>query len=139
EVVRPEDVPVVGRRLAGLLEVADAQPGLHLTGRAAGGGDDPFRVLLQQLPVGARLVVIPFQAGPGRQPEEVVQAVGAGGPHGHVGVCAAATDVVFPAFGPAHPGPVEPGGAGGQVALDPDHRLDAGRDGLLVEVVCAVE
>ena len=46
EVVVPaEDVAELGGAGAGLVVVADAQPGLDLPGRAAGGGDQPAGVL----------------------------------------------------------------------------------------------
>ena len=139
EVVRTEDVPVVGGGLARLVELADAQPGLDLAGRAAGRRDDPLGVPLQQLPVGARLVVVPLKAGQRPEPEQVAQPVGVLGEHRHVGVRPAAGDVVLPAVGPAHPAAVEPRGTRGEIGLDADDRLDAGRDRLLVEVVGAVQ
>ena len=54
-----------------------------------------------------------------------------------MGVGAAAGDVVLAAVGPAHPGPVVPGGVRGEVGLHADDRLDPGGVGLPVEVVGA--
>jgi hypothetical protein len=134
-----EDVPEVGRRLAGPVEVADAQPGLDLAGRAAGGRDEALAVALQQFAVGARVVVVALEAGQRPEPEQVVQALGVGREHRHVRVGPAAGDVVLAAVGPAHPRLVLPGRARGQVGLHADDRADARGGGLLVKVVGAVE
>ena len=51
--VLAEDVLVLGGRLQRLVELAEAQPGLQLAGRAAGGGDQPLG------PLGDGLLVHP--------------------------------------------------------------------------------
>jgi hypothetical protein len=135
EAVLAEDVAQLAGHPAGALEVADAQPGLHLAGRAAGGGDQALRVLLKELTVDAGLVEVALQAGPGVHPEEVDQAAGVRGQHREVRVCAAAGHVVLPAVGPAHPGALVSRGAGGHVELGADDRLDPGGLGVLEELV----
>ena len=86
EVVPAEDVPVVGGGLARVVEPVLLQQPLHLAGRAAGGGDDPGAVGLQQLPVHPGLVVVALQRGQAGQPEQVVHALGVLGQQRHVGV-----------------------------------------------------
>ena len=73
-VLRTEDVAEVGRGLAGLVVVADAQPRLDLARGAAGGADEAAGVLGEQLAVGARLVEVALQRGARGEPEEVVHA-----------------------------------------------------------------
>jgi hypothetical protein len=136
-VVGAEDVAELGGRLARLVEVADAQPRLHLARRAPGGRDETLGVFVEQLAVGPGLVEVALQAGAAGQPEKVLQAPLVAGQHRRVGVGAAAGDVVFAAVGPPHAHPVAPVGVGRDVGLEPDDRLDPGGRGLLVEVVGA--
>ncbi len=59
-----EDVAVAGGGGPGLVVLAEAEPGLHLAGRAAGGGDDALAVLGQQLIIHARIFLdMPLQPG----------------------------------------------------------------------------
>ena len=136
-VVLAEDRLEVTGRLAGLLVVADAQPGLHLTGRAAGRGDQAVGVLGQQLAVDPGLVEEPLHRGARGEPEQVVHALGVLGPHRHVRVGARTGDVVVTAVVPPHPLLVEARGVGRGVGLDADDRLDPGRLRLGPEVVGA--
>jgi hypothetical protein len=134
EAVPAEDVLVRRGRLERLGWLAQPQPGLHLTGRAAGGGDDPLGVPGDQLTVHPRLVVEAFDAGQARQLEQVAQALGVLGQHGHVRVRAVGRDVVGPVArsAPEHRLLVEPV-LRREIGLDADDRLHAGRPGLLVE------
>ena len=109
---------------AGLVVVADPQPGLHLARRAAGGADQALGVLGEQLAVGARLVEEALERGARREPEQVVHARGGLGEQRHVGVGAAAGDVVVAAVVPADPLALEAGGVRGEVGLHADDRLD---------------
>jgi hypothetical protein len=136
EVVRTEDVPQVGRRLPRLLELAEPQPGLHLTRRAAGGGHQTAGVLGQQLPVHpGPLAVVALEAGPRRQPEQVAQALGVHRQQGEVRVRPGGRHVVgaLRRLPPEHRLPAE-ARVGCDVRLDPDDRRDAGGGGLPVEV-----
>ena len=117
-------------RAARLVVLPEAQAGLHLARGAAGGGDQALGVLAEQLAVGAGLVVEALQARARRQPEQVVHARRCLGPHRHVGVGATARDVVAALLGgvpaaPAHPAALVAAGAGGEVGLQTDDRLDA--------------
>jgi len=139
-VVLAEDLLVFGRRLERLVELAEPQPGLDLTGRAAGGGHQAGRMLLQQLEVHARpLADEPLGVGAARQLEEVVQAHLVAGPDRLVGVVATARDVValLAGLAPSHR-LLDVAGVGGDVGLDADDRRDSGRGRLPVEVVGAV-
>ena len=86
EVVAAEDVAVVGRGLAGVGVAVLLQQALDLAGRAAGGGDDPRAVGLEQLAVHAGLVVVALEAREAGEPEEVVHPLGVLGQQRHVGV-----------------------------------------------------
>ena len=86
EVVAAEDVAVVGRGLAGVGVAVLLQQPLDLAGRAAGGGDDPRAVGLEQLAVHAGLVVVALEAREAGEPEEVVHPLGVLGQQRHVGV-----------------------------------------------------
>ncbi len=135
EILAAEDVAVVGSCSARGVVLALLEQAIHLTARATGGGDDAFRVGLQELAVHPRLVVVAFEAGQAGQPEQVVHACGVLRQQRHVGVHLA--DVVVATRTGADqrdPLAVEPA-AGGEVALHADDRLDAGGDRLLVEVV----
>src|SRR4051794_37398367 len=79
---------------AGLVVLAEAQAGLDLAADAAGGGDEAVGVLRQQLAVDARLEVVALHRGQRAHPEQVVHAGGGPREQGHVGVGAAAADVV---------------------------------------------
>ena len=140
EVVPAEDVAVVGGGLAGVVEAVLLQQPLHLAGRAAGGGDDPLAVGLQQLPVHPGLVVVALQRGQAGQPEQVVHALGVLGQQRHVGVHLAR---VVGVRGRGRARSAEGGplalvpAARGQVALHADDRLDPVRLGLAPELVGA--
>ena len=140
EVVRAEDVAVAGGGVDGLPVLAELEPGLHLAGRAAGGGDDAPGVGGEQLAVHPRLAEEALQGGERGQPEQVVHALGGLGEQRHVGVRARPRDVIggLRRAAPAHRLAVL-AVLGGDVGLDPDHRLDAGRRGLGPEVVGTVE
>jgi hypothetical protein len=139
EVLGPEDVPVVGGGLVGLLELPQAHPGLDLARGAAGGRDDSRRVLGDELPVHARLVVVALERGHAGEPEQVPQAFGVLRDHRHVRVRAAAGEVVaaLARLAPEHGLLVETV-LRGDVGLDAEDRLDAGLLRLLVEPVAAV-
>ena len=136
-VLGAEDVAEFGGRLDGFPVLAEPEPRLDLAGRAAGGGDQAFRVGVQQLTV-----------QPGPFAEDRVQGGDRGGteqvPHAlvvvaeqrHVRVGAAAGDVVLALvfLAPADAGLVRARGAGGDVGLDADDRLDALVRGPLPEV-----
>ena len=123
-----------------LVELAEAEPGLQLAGRAAGGGHQAAGVLGQDLLVHPRpLDQEAFGVGPGGQLEQVVQAFPVPGPDGLVQVRAAGRDVVLFLVRLA---PQDALGVGpvlrGDVGLDADHRGDAGLRGLAVKLGGAV-
>ena len=134
-VARPEDVAELRRGRARLVVPSEPQEGLHLARRAAGRGDEPAGVGLEQLAVHPGLVEEALEAGPAGEPEQVVHARGGLGQQRHVGERAAAGHVVAAALAPPDPGAVAAVGARGDVGLDADDRLDAGGGGLLPEVV----
>ncbi len=136
-VAGPEDVAELRRSRARLVVLAEPQEGLHLAGRAAGGGDQPARVGLQQLAVHPGLVEEALEAGPAVEAEQVVHAGGGLGQQRHVGERATAGHVVPAALAPLDPGAVAAVGARRDVGLDADDRLDPGGGGLLPEVVGA--
>ena len=136
-VAGPEDVAELGRGGPRLVVLAEPQEGLHLARGAAGGGDQPLRVRLQQLAVHAGLVEEALEAGPAVEAEQVVHPGRVLGQQRHVGEGAAAGHVVAAALAPLDPGPVAAVGARRDVGLDADDRLDAGLGGLLPEVVGA--
>jgi hypothetical protein len=139
-VVLAEDLLVFGRRLERLFELAEPEPGLHLTGRAAGGGHQAARVLLEQLEVHAGpLADEPLGVGAARQLEQVVQALFVLGPDRLVGVVPATGDVVALLAGLAPADRLlDVARGGGDIGLDADDRGDAGGGRLPVEVVRAV-
>ena len=94
-VVGSEDLPPPGGGLQRLAVVTEPQPGLHLAGRAAGGGDDAGRVLGNDLGVHPRpLAELAFERGQRRQQEQVAQAGRILGDHRQVGIGPAARHVV---------------------------------------------
>ncbi len=138
-VLAAEDVAVVGGGLLGEVVLAEPDPGLDLAGRAPGGGDEPLAVLREELAVDPRpLGVHLVEGGLAVEAEEVVQAGVVAGQQRHVRVGARAGHVVAgrgALVAPLDPGLVGAVGAGGDVGLDPDDRLDAGALGLLPELV----
>ena len=108
-----EDVAVFRGRGERLGHLAQAQAGLHLAGRAAGGGDDPLGVLGDELAIHARLAVVALERGQAGEPEQVAETGGGARQHRHVGVGARAGDVAALA--------VLVGAALARVA--PEHRL----------------
>jgi len=114
----------------------------HFPRGAAGGGDQTFAVALQQIPVEARLAVLPLEAGQRGDAEQVVHAHRAGGQHRHVAerrlaaVGTAVAGFVDHRVPEVERLPVEPA-PGCVVALHADDRLDPGLGGLAVEVVGA--
>ncbi|CAH0323026.1 hypothetical protein SRABI128_04982 [Microbacterium sp. Bi128] len=127
-VLRPEDVAELRRGLQGFAVLAEPQPGLDLAGRAAGGGDEPFRVGVQQLTVQPG----PFaedrvQRGDRGGPEKVPHAHVVVAEQGHVRVRAAAGNVVLALvlLAPAHTGLVRAGGPGSHIGFDADDGSDA--------------
>lgn len=140
EVLRPEDLLPLGGGFQRFALVAEAQPGLHLAGRAAGGGDDALGVLGDEFFVHARpLAELALDGGQRRQFEQVAQAGRVLGDHRHMGVGAGAGDVValLARIAPLHALGVEPG-AGRDIGLDADDRLDARLLGGVVELRGAV-
>ena len=138
-VVRPEDLPPPRGRLQRLAVLAQPQPGLHLTGRAAGGGDDAGGVLGDDLGVHPRpLAQLTLERGQRRQPEQVAQPGRVLGDHGQVGIGPAARHVVglLVRISPENAPGVEPG-PGGDVGLHADDRLDPGVGRLVVELAGA--
>ena len=116
---------------AGLVVVADAQPGLDLARRAAGGArSGPWRARRAARGRRAACRRSPRCEDARGEPEQVVHALGGLGQQRHVGVGAAAGDVVVAAVVPAHPLAVEARGVGGEVGLHADDRLDPGGLGL---------
>ena len=93
EVVLAVDVLPHSGGFQGLVELSQAQAGLHVAGGAAGGGDDALGVLGDQFGIHAGpLAQLAFVAGHGRQVEQIAQAgrvlrdhrlvqVGTGGRH----------------------------------------------------------
>ena len=134
EVLCAEDVAELCGGLHGLVVLAQPQPGLHLAGRAARGGDEPLAVLVEQLPVHAGLVQLALQGRLGGCAEEVLHALTGLRQQGHVGVGAGARDVVAPAVRELDAGAVLAGRARREVGLHADDRLDAGRARLVPEV-----
>ncbi len=140
EVLRPEDVPVHGRRLEGQALLAEPEPGLYLATGAAGGGDDALGVPGEQLTVHPRLAEVAFQRGHRGQLEQVVHTLGGLGQQGHVGVRPGAGDVVVLLRRGSPPDRLlVPAVLRRDVRLDADDRLDAGRAGLRPEVIGAVD
>ena len=144
DVVLAEDVLQLRGLADGLVVLAQAQPRLDRAAGAAGADDEALAVLGEDLLVHAGLEVVALEARAGGEPEQVVHALGALGPHRHVGVGAAAGDVVAALLGQVSLPPPDPAalaalGAGGDVGLDADDRLDAVLLGLAVEVVGAVQ
>ena len=139
--VGPEDVAELGRAGDRLVVLAQPQVGLDLPRRAAGRGDEPLAVGVEQLAVHPRLEVVALERGERAHPEQVVQPGGALGPHRHVGERAAARDVVAVRRGlrvaPADPLALAAVGLGRGVRLEPHDRLDARALGRLVELVGA--
>ena len=90
-----DDLAPLGGRLQRLPVLPQAQPRLHLPGRAAGGDDDAFGVFGDQLGIHARpLAQLPLEGGQRGQLEQVAQAGRVLGDHRQVRVGAAAGDVV---------------------------------------------
>jgi hypothetical protein len=135
----PKQVLELAGGLAGLVVLAEPQPRLDLAADAAGRRDEAVGVQGEELAVDARLEVVALHGGQRAHPEEVVHAAGGPGEQRHVGVCAAAADVVAAGavVAPADPGLVAAVGAGGEVGLDADDRLDAVGAGLGPELVGA--
>ena len=105
EVVPPEDVLQPGRPPLGLGHVAGQQGLEHHAAQAAGGGDQPVVVALEQLPVDPGLVVVALEVGGRGQLHEVAVALDGLGQQGQVVVellpaLGVAAGVVDPA--PAH-------------------------------------
>jgi hypothetical protein len=84
----------------------------------------PLPYVVQQLAVHPGLVEEPLEARQRGHPEEVVHARGVLGQQRHVGVGAAAGDVVVAAVVPSAPGCGRAARARGDVRLDADDRLD---------------
>src|SRR5690606_33246301 len=126
-VLPAEDVLELSGGPQRLVVLAEPQPGLDLTGGAAGGGDEPPGVGADELAVHPRpLAHLSLEGRPRPEAEEVVHPLVVAREQGHVGVGTAGGDVVLGLvlLTPAHPGLVEARGAGGDVGLQPDDRLD---------------
>ena len=113
------------------------QVDLDLARRAAGGADDALAVLREQLAVHPRVLEEAVAPGAGREPEQVVHALGGLREQRHVGVGAAVGDVVGTAAVEVDALALEAGDVGREVGLDADDRLDPGVLRLLVELVGA--
>ena len=138
-VVGPEDLPPLGGRLQRLAALAEPQPGLHLPGRAAGGGDDAGGVFGDQLGIHPRpLAQLALERRQRRQLEQVAQAGGVLGDHRQVRVGATAGDVValLARVAPQDAPGIE-ARSGRDVGLDADDRLDTGRGRRVVELAGA--
>ena len=144
-VARTEDVTEIRCRGERTVVLPRLQPAVDLATRAAGGSDESGAVALKQLSIEARLVVIPLEAGEGREPEEIVHAGRRLGPQGHVRVAVLApagrrvlrgsfVEAAAEVEGP----PLEPA-LWGVVALEADDGVDPQRLRLLVELVGAVQ
>src|SRR5699024_263498 len=79
EIVFAENVLELCGRGAGLIELAQSQAGVDLTGGATGRCDDTLRVALQELTIEARLEVVAFDGCEARQSEEIMHPLGAAG------------------------------------------------------------
>ncbi len=139
EVVLAEDL----LQAPGLVEctflVAHQQRLQHMTAEASGGGDQPVVVLLEQVPVDARLVVVALEEGQAGQLDEVPIALVGLGQQGEVVVellsaLGLAAGVVDPAAPHRSLGPV----LVRHVRLGADDRLHALLAALLVELEGAV-
>jgi hypothetical protein len=144
DVVLAEEVLELACLAHRLVVLAQAQPRLDRAAGAAGADDEALAVLGQDLLVHAGLEVVALEARARGEPEQVVHALGALGPHRHVGVGATAGDVVAALLGQVTLAPPDPAalaahGAGRDVGLDADDRLHAVLLGLAVEVVGAVQ
>ena len=137
EVVGAEDVPELGSGLARFVVLPQPQPGLDLATGASGGGDHAFGVFAEQFAVHPRFEVEALDGGQRGHLEEVVHPDVVFGEQRHVGVRAAAGHVVASAVAPAHAGAVLARGAGSDVGLGADDRLDSGRRRDVPEVVRA--
>ncbi len=138
-VVGPEDLPPLRGRFERLAVMAQPQPGLHLTRRAASGGDDARGVLGDELGVHARpLAELTLERGQRRELEEVAQPRRVLGDHGQVGIGPAARDVValLARVAPQDALGVEPR-RGCDVGLHADDRLDARFGRAVVELAGA--
>ena len=108
EAVLAEDLLELGGRAAGFVVLPQAQPGLDLARGATGRRDQALGIAVEQVAVGPRLVEEALEARPGREAEQVVHALGRLGPHRHVGVGAAARDVVAALLGHVALAPLDP-------------------------------
>ena len=97
----------------------------------------PGAVLREQLAVGARVLEEAVAPGAGREPEQVVHALGGLAEQRHVGVGAAAGDVVGAALVEVDALALEPADVGREVGLHADDRLHPGGLALAVELVGA--
>ena len=137
EVLSAEDRLELGGRGDRFVEQPEPQVRLNLTRRTAGGGDESVVVLVQQFAVGPRLVEVALQAGAGRQSEQIVHALAGLAPQRHVGVGALGGHVVAGAVPELDALALPSRGAGGEVRLQPDDRLQLVLLGGLVELVSA--
>ena len=74
EVIAAEDVLEAAGRLVGGIEFAGEQELAHETAETAGGGDDALVMALEEIPVGARLVVVAVEVRLARDLHQVVVA-----------------------------------------------------------------
>ena len=93
-VLLAEDVLELRRRRARRVVLPEPQARLHLARRAAGRGDEPGAVGLQELAVHAGLEVVALHARQRAEPEQVVHARGVLAPQRHVRVGARPGDVI---------------------------------------------
>ncbi len=126
EVVAPEDVLEAAGRLVRGIVLPREQQLAHQTAETAGGGDDALVVALQEIPVGAGLVVVAVEVGLARDLDEVVVAGVVLGEHREV------VDLVLGAARAVEARAV------GEVALHAEHRLHALLAGRLEQLEDAV-
>jgi hypothetical protein len=135
-VLLAEDVLELGCGRACGVVLPESQPGLDLTGRATRRRDEALAVRLKKLAVHAGLEVLALEARERAQPEEVVHALGALTPHGHVGVGTGTGDVVALLIRgtPCHARLVAAVRPRGDVGLEADDRFHARIVGRVVEL-----
>ncbi len=125
-VLLAEDVLPLGRRLEGLVFLAEPEPGLQLARRAAGRGHQAPAVLGEELLVHPGPLDQPaLGVGAGGEPEQVVQALVVPGPDGLVQVGPGRGDVVLLLVRLAPQDAVRVASRlRREVSLDADHRRD---------------
>ena len=138
-VLRTEYLPPLGGRRDRFVDLPEPQPGLHLPGRATGGGDDALGMFGDDVGIHpVPLAELALEGGQRGQLEQVAQAGGVLGHHGEVGVGTAAGDVIglLARIAPQDPAGIEPG-SGSHIGLDADDGLDPDLGRRVVELAGA--